>query len=181
MRVFYAIEFSEELKQKLHLLQKELKSCISDGVFTSFENAHLTIRYLGEVPNDKLDVLFKIADDSTKDFSEISMKLGGLGVFPKGSKNIIWTDVMCNRSILEQLKHKLDTNLLKYGFEKEPTDFVPHVTLARKAVLDDDIISKFNSFSTNQFTITHLTLFQSHRLDGVLTYTPIYRSYFLKE
>ena len=48
MRLFYAINFSDEIKSRIADLRDELRAKSVRGNFTATENLHLTLGFLGE-------------------------------------------------------------------------------------------------------------------------------------
>ena len=55
MRIFISVEFPEEIKKELMLIQKEIdKLGLIRGKFTEPENIHLTLKFLGEISDSEL-------------------------------------------------------------------------------------------------------------------------------
>ena len=55
MRVFYAIKFSDYVKQALTDSLEEIKKHTVRGSFTAKDNFHITLLFVGECSPDKLD------------------------------------------------------------------------------------------------------------------------------
>ena len=62
MRLFYAITFDENVRRKLAGIQDALRVQAVRGNFTLFENLHLTVAFIGEVPPARAEQLIAIAE-----------------------------------------------------------------------------------------------------------------------
>lgn len=80
------------------------------------------------------------------------------------------------KTLLEKLYLALELELEKIGIEKEVKPFNPHITLAREATLKEDfIILKQNTKVENrEISVENISLFESTRINGKLTYIPLY-------
>ena len=77
MRLFIAIPLSDAMKDALTAVQDEMYDNGVRGNFTSRENMHLTLAFIGEYP-DKDQVMDAL---STVSFSAFSLSLSGMGCF----------------------------------------------------------------------------------------------------
>ena len=77
MRLFIAIPLSDAVKDALTAVQDEMYDNGVRGNFTSRENMHLTLAFIGEYP-DKDQVMDAL---STVSFSAFSLSLSGMGCF----------------------------------------------------------------------------------------------------
>ncbi len=66
MRTFIAIELPQGIKDSLSRLQEELKASGADVKWVEPNNIHLTLKFLGEIDDNKLDNIIKIIDDTAK-------------------------------------------------------------------------------------------------------------------
>ena len=53
MRVFVAIELSEEFRRRLVELQEALRGSVPQISFTKPENLHLTVKFIGEIDEQR--------------------------------------------------------------------------------------------------------------------------------
>ncbi len=100
-----------------------------------------------------------------------SLTLSAPGTFKNGS--ILWAGVRpCDA--LTDYQSRLAAALREAGFPLEEAEYRPHITLARqvRSALPDLSVPEI------PFPVTHATLFESTRIDGVLSYIPLYRSAF---
>ena len=60
MRTFIAIEFDKETKNNISNLQNAIKADCKKGNFTTKDNLHLTLHFLGEIEEDDFTRIFNI-------------------------------------------------------------------------------------------------------------------------
>ena len=130
MRAFIAIETSEELREEMVKLQKQLG--IEGVKLVEKENLHLTMHFLGEIDENMKEKVMQAMNKINSKKFEMSCK--GVGAFPsKNYMRVIW--VAAEAPELKQIYEQLGEELAKLGFKKE--DFSPHITLARVKFLKD--------------------------------------------
>ena len=123
MRLFIAADFNE-LNDYFAGLQKQLPQ---NAKLNSVKSFHLTLKFLGEVPQNDVggitDSLIKIK------FEKFSVSLDSIGIFPtEDNARVVWVGLKPQEKIIE-LQKQVDYSLEKF-FRKE-TDFKAHITLAR--------------------------------------------------
>ena len=169
MRLFIAINFDEDIRGKILKVQKGLREK-GRGRFTSPENLHLTLAFLGEVPEERIPEIKSIMDSLS--VPEIKLYFSHVGCFRRNSE-LWWIGAEDNRS-LSKLQMELIRNLKNAGFSPDVKKFRPHITLARemnirtvnaKDLLTAPIIAEVSAIS----------LMLSHRPNGKLTYTELYK------
>ena len=171
MRLFIAINFDDEIKKELVETQNMLRKCALRGNFTSYNNLHLTLVFLGEVTKN-IDPLHNVMDDVT--VSPFNICIKGTGRFKRDRGDIWWVGIDENKS-LSLLQSRLIDALSKAGFSIEKRPFSPHLTLARQVKLRDGIdTSAIGCGLSICSRVSKISLMHSHRVNGVLTYTEIY-------
>ncbi|KGG80789.1 hypothetical protein Y919_04150 [Caloranaerobacter azorensis H53214] len=177
MRLFIALSFDKELKERIAKIQKKVKINSSKGRWVYFDNFHLTLKFLGSVDKNYIDDINKSLEKIASDFTEIKLKLDKLDYFPgKGMMRVVWLGVSGEVEKVKQMKLAVDKEMIKYGFAKEKRKYTPHITLARDVVFEsrkyyiDDLIEKDLEYS---FTLKNLTLMNSELIDGRRIYTPV--------
>ena len=134
MRLFIAVELPQEVKQELINLQSVLKKDFPSLKYVNVNNMHLTLKFLGDVPDGRLDeVKAKLSDVRVEKFEAY---LSGCGVFPKPEYiKVVWAGLEPKEKINE-LQHKVDLGMRAIGFPKD-RKFHPHATLARVRFVKD--------------------------------------------
>ncbi|GEK88228.1 2'-5' RNA ligase [Alkalibacterium putridalgicola] len=177
MRLFIAIELDSQVKRVLTDIQLNLKDSISKGNYTSSDNFHITLRFIGEVNEDEAEKLKKAIDDTVQQIQPFTLYLGGLGHFPRKNKEIIWVGVKGQAEKLFKLKEQLETELEVSGFSKEEQDYIPHITMVRQALLEKgfDEIKADLRVPEEKIAVKSLSLMESKRVEGDLVYTAIHK------
>ena len=167
MRLFIAINFSEEIRARLVFLRDHLRSRSMCGNFTSADNLHLTLAFLGEC-DAKQTSAAKAAMDAIG-FEPFALNIERIGRFKREVGDIWWAGVQENKS-LSTLHSNLTDKLITAGFTLEKRKYNPHITLGRK-VETDAAPWQVTPFGE---TVTSIELMKSERPSGKLTYTAIY-------
>src|SRR5436305_2505785 len=124
LRLFVGIEFPPELKLDLSLLC----SGVPGARWVDPGNLHLTLRFIGEVPEDiAADVDEALAGLKARRFT---LQLAGTGVFGGNRPHALWVGAERDPELV-RLRDKIEHALIQAGLEPESRKFAPHVTLAR--------------------------------------------------
>ena len=124
MRLFIAIQLSDAMKDALTAAQDEMYDHGVRGNFTTRENMHLTLAFIGEFP-DKEPVMDALASVS---FSSFSIALKGMGCF----RDLWWTG-MDESAPLTAVVRRIRRALAENSIPFDKKRFSPHITLIRKA------------------------------------------------
>lgn len=177
MRVFIAVEFEDEVKRYLKEVQDIVKTTTYNGHYTYYKNFHLTVKYIGEIYNGEYQELCDCIDDICSKTPPFSIKIGDLGFFNKKTTNIVWVGVTRGKDHFIKLHKTTDKITNLSGFPPEMRKFRPHITIGKKVVFNNGRVALGLPYYKEEITVKKLTLFQSHRVDGVLTYTPLYSQF----
>ncbi|QDI88943.1 RNA 2',3'-cyclic phosphodiesterase [Candidatus Nitrosopumilus sp. SW] len=150
MRTFVAIEISNnDVKNAIKNFQNNLKI---DANPIDVNQLHFTLQFLGEISEDLLE---KISESlQTIKFSEFSINLKGIGVFPKPKfPRIIWigTDEKGGENLIELAK-KVENVLKPLGLVPDKP-FKPHITIFRIKKKIGDITKELNEQKLVDFGI----------------------------
>ena len=181
MRVFIAVEFDDDIKRYLKQVQDIVKTTTVSGNFTHYSNFHLTLKYIGNIYNGEYEELCQCIDDACSRTAPFSIRIGDIGAFHKKNSSILWVAVTEGRSELKRLFERIETEVVESGFEPENRKYRPHITIGKKIVFSNGSFTNGLPYYDRDIPVTGLTLYQSHRVDGVLTYTPLYRRPFEQE
>ena len=168
MRLFIAINFSNETKHELIALCDKLREASTRGRFSLPENLHLTLAFLGECDAKQTAAAKAAMDIAT--FNTFDLTIDSIGRFKRNGGDLWWAGVRENKE-LQELHQKLTAGLSANGFECEERKYNPHITLGR------EIVTKAKARQIEPFgeTVSHIDLMKSERISGKLTYTSIYR------
>ena len=169
MRLFVAVNFSDETKSRLAALRDELRAKSAGGNFSADENLHLTLAFLGECDAKQLSAA-KNALDSLSAPPAIDICVDRIGRFSRNGGDIWWAGVAENAA-LDALQQDLANKLISAGFNLESRKYSPHVTLAREVATDAKPwrITPFGE------SVNSAGLMKSERIRGKLTYTAVHK------
>lgn len=97
----------------------------------SAENLHLTLAFLGDVPESRLPELFPVAAVAAASATPFVMTLDRIGWWPR--QQLVWACPQTVPPPLQSMADILAGALRAAGFRVEKRRFRPHVTLLRDA------------------------------------------------
>lgn len=177
VRAFVCIEFPDSVVKEVARLQELIGTTRFIGKYVELENTHLTLKFLGEVDEKKLDeVKKKLAEIK---FNEMQLHLGKVGSFVfRGSPRVLWLGV--HGPGLYELHRQVNEKLS--GMFKIDEEFESHITLARIKYVKDkpgfkDFIDKIRVSKTD-FSVSEFVLKSSElrKLGPVYTDLQKYKS-----
>lgn len=123
MRLFIAIKLSEEMTDALANIQKQMYDHGVRGNFTSKENMHLTLAFIGEYPD--ADVVLEALSEVP--FAPFDLCLDGVGSFGD-----LWWAGLKESIPLAAVTRKVRRVLAEHGIPFDRKKSLPHITLIRK-------------------------------------------------
>ena len=173
MRVFIAINFPTPVRRALVKHQQTIRDAAQSGNFTQEENLHLTLVFLGEVPVGDLARIDAIVD--TLASQPFPLTFDEIGRFDRKGKDIWWVGIRRNRSLLD-LQSALDDAFRRAGYRLDSRPFTAHITLAREVRVSDpgDRRRLCTTIAPIETTVTRVSVMESTRIDGRLTYREVY-------
>lgn len=127
MRTFISIDLPEEVKNEIRKIQDKLPEFF--GKKTEVENLHLTLKFLGEIDEEKIEKIKKRLREIN--FKEFKVEIKEIGVFSEKFIRIVWLHL----DNCEGLQKKVDESLADL-FEREKR-FMSHLTIARVKKIED--------------------------------------------
>lgn len=179
MRLFIGVAIPEELKQKLLPIQKQTEG-LSDIKLVEPENLHFSLKFLGEVNEDRLNEIREVLTSIAARFSHFALTVAGLGAFPSMDlARILWTGCSTGAKELEALAGLIDSELSKIGFQAEERPFRAHLTLGRiRLVENNPELQKFifenKKTEFSSFKVSKVSLIESKLSPAGPIYTEIF-------
>lgn len=119
------------------------------------ENIHLTLRFIGEVPDDYVPRISECVA-RVNEFTKFNMRIEGVGAFPSVSRpRVLWVGIAEGFDKLRSIRSRLEECLRRYA-EPDREEFVPHITVGRVKGSYDPACLK-NAISTYENTLFGLT------------------------
>jgi RNA 2',3'-cyclic 3'-phosphodiesterase len=168
-RVFIAIAIPEPLDRQIVRFQEELAPAIPGCRWTSALPFHLTLAFLGDVPNSDLSEICRVVAASAGEIEPFEIEVKGVGAFPSAIKpRVIWAGVTTpNPKLLFDLQESIVYSLAGIGHRPDDQRFHPHVTLGRikhqrRGPGDlTGLIERNRLWSAGQYTVTDVEVFAS--------------------
>jgi 2'-5' RNA ligase len=169
IRLFVGIELPEPLREQLSLLQ----GGVHNANWTTPENMHLTLRFIGEVPENSMGEIDDVLADVSVPPFELS--LAGVDTFARGREpTTIWAGLDPSEQ-LHLLHSRIDKGLTRAGFASDEKRYTPHVTLARLHRAPElrvaEFVASHNLFRAPPFAVDQFSLFSSHQVASGAVYT----------
>jgi 2'-5' RNA ligase len=97
----------------------------------SAEHMHLTLVFIGEVPDDRASAIVSAAAAPIAK-PPFGVGFGGVGVFPpRGAPRVLWLGLADGAPAVVELQEMLAARLEPVGVPRESRPFHPHLTLGR--------------------------------------------------
>lgn len=171
LRLFVGIGLPEQVQDAL----LDLGEGIPGATWISAENFHITLRFLGEMPeNEAADIDTALGGVAAPSFN---LELAGVNHFgPIRKARSVWAAVAPCPALVH-LRNKVEAACVRAGAEPERRKFKPHVTLARiKGETGHhlaDYLARHSLFTAGPFAVDHFTLYLSHRSSGGHNYEAV--------
>ncbi|NIR48785.1 RNA 2',3'-cyclic phosphodiesterase [candidate division KSB1 bacterium] len=131
IRTFIAVEIPDSVRDRIAKVQAELKKHKERISWTKPGNIHLTLKFLGNVDEEKIPAISEIIQEVVKDRKPFSLNVREVGAFPNVSRpRVLWVGIDDNPEIVE-IADRIDEGLSQIVFPKEKRKFSPHLTIGR--------------------------------------------------
>lgn len=175
MRVFVAMDLTEEVRRNVTHLIAELSAATPGARWIRPEAMHITLKFIGHVAAERIEQIQKsLSTVHSPDPVEITFR--GAGCFPNARRpRVLWVGIEGSRN-LPGLAAEIESGLEAVGIPREERAFHPHLTLARfketsvhksfEKILESLAAREFGAISTGEFY-----LYQSQLKRGGAEYT----------
>ncbi len=170
MRLFVAIDLEDKIRDSIYRVAEKLSN-VSGLKLVEKENLHITLMFLGEVNEAKVDLIKeKLSEVKAMPFE---VKFKGIGFFPSsGNIRIIWVGVEKGEEELKALADDIYEKLKRLGFKRDK-EFSAHVTVARVKRRVSGLRELLSEFENEEFGVMRVENFKLKR--SILRHTgPIY-------
>ncbi|HVP36891.1 MAG TPA: RNA 2',3'-cyclic phosphodiesterase [Terriglobales bacterium] len=178
MRTFIAVELTEEFKKKIEEVQSPLKRLGADVSWVKPGNVHATLKFLGEVPEDKIEKVFEGTEKSIQGIKGFKLNLKDLDCFPNIRRpRVVWIGVEKGKEELALMARKIEQEMENIGYPKENRKFSPHLTIGRvKSPRNIEKLAeqiKIMNFQTEEIEIKEVVVMRSQLNPAGAIYTPL--------
>ena len=111
---------------------EQLRPTARDVAWVVPDSLHLTLKFLGAVPEARIDSVAGALTDASREAGSFEARIRGLGAFPSaGRPRVVWAGVTEGALQMTELARRVDVALAALGFARADRPFSPHVTLGR--------------------------------------------------
>lgn len=160
MRLFVALQISEDVRKAIAALTLELKPLDDSWKWTRPKSLHITLKFLGEIPESKSNHVTEALRTVPADLP-ITLTFKGLGFFPNERRpRVLWVGIEAQQS-LPALVAAIDAALADVGVPREERSFTPHLTLARSKAgkIAPKLLEGLAKYSAREFGIMKASVF----------------------
>jgi RNA 2',3'-cyclic 3'-phosphodiesterase len=187
MRLFVAIDLSEEARDHIAAEQKRIAAAVAhdDAALRWVRPAHmhLTLVFIGEMSEPRAATIVEAASRPIP-AAPFDVSFGGLGVFPeRGGPRVLWLGVEQGAARVAAVQRIVAAALGAVGVAPEARAFHPHLTLARwrggRSAYSAGIrrtIGADHGGVIARVTVDAVVLYQSRLSSAGPTYTPLARA-----
>ncbi len=180
MRLFLAAEVPQSHKREIGRAVESLRSRLSGVRWTSPQTWHLTVKFLGEVPEERAEELSRLVGAAAEHIPALETALTRLGAFPSPRRaRVLWVGLEDAGGTLAALAELLESELGGAGFRRELKPWRPHVTVGRlraPAPVGEALEAMTpNVLEAPSFPIFEIVLYRSHLHPGGVTHDALER------
>lgn len=178
IRSFVALELSDEVRGQLVVLLQRLQRTNAAVKWVEPENLHLTLKFLGEVPEEQIEAVAETLKAIAQVTEPFSFTVKGVGGFPDLRRpRVLWVGVEAVQPLMK-LQQLVEKAMEQLGFAPEERAYHPHITIGRVKAMAGmekvrEILSEYAGVKFGEVLASHLTLFRSDLSREGPTYTPL--------
>ena len=135
VRSFIAVDLPAEIRERVLAAAVSLAPTLPEGAVRwsrKVENLHVTLKFLGKVAVERLDLLGQALVARLGAVPPFSIGVRGFGAFPSlRAASIIWAGIEDPRQQLARVAAVVDDVAASHGFVSEERAFRGHVTVGR--------------------------------------------------
>jgi RNA 2',3'-cyclic 3'-phosphodiesterase len=132
LRTFIAIALTDEVRDWIVRGIESLKGRTQGIRWTPLGQLHLTLRFLGDVPEERMPEVIDAVSAAASITLPFEVRPGGFGAFPDLRRpRVLWTGVDGDLESLCGHQARVEEELARRGFPREDRPFSPHLTLGR--------------------------------------------------
>jgi RNA 2',3'-cyclic 3'-phosphodiesterase len=183
-RTFVAVEVPKDRTEKLARLQGLLAPEIPDVRWAESTHFHLTLAFLGDVPDADLASVCRAVGEAASEHDPFELVLQGFGAFPDPDRpRTLWVGLVGPAlDRLGELRKGVVGALGDVGYPPDDDRFHPHVTLGRlkggKGPTPDlgPLIRHYAGWVAGAFPIAEVVTYSSRLTPDGPVYTPLSRA-----
>lgn len=172
MRIFVGIKIPKETGSLLEIEADKVLKHTKSYKKNLNQNYHLTLKFIGEMKISDIVAFEQLLVNELKGIKSFDVHLKDLGYFEKNNDYTLWIGVHQGLGYLKEIYQIVDKKAREF-FGIDHSEFLAHVTLAKNVKVDKLKVLNKNKTKTYLFKVEEVSIYYSHRADGILTYTPL--------
>jgi RNA 2',3'-cyclic 3'-phosphodiesterase len=175
VRAFLAVPLPESARACACEAIETLRAVVpADVRWTPPENQHLTLKFLGEIQEDRVEALVERASAKLAGVAPVELALGGFGAFPSAREaRVLWLGVARGAGALAKLARRLDSAARVVGAERERRPFAAHLTLGRLRAPARVEIERLPAPNAVAWTASEVVLYESRLAPDGARHVPL--------
>jgi 2'-5' RNA ligase len=133
MRLFAAIDIDSQVREQIERIQQQLKRELNlkgrEVKWVRPGQIHLTLKFLGEVPDDAITEVCEVVTQTAARHSGFDIQVRGVGVFGRPAR-VVWVGIEPCPELMK-LQSELEREFEKIGWARESRAFAGHLTICR--------------------------------------------------
>ncbi len=140
---------------------------------------HLTLKFIGNTPQDDIPLIVQAIKISTSDISRFAIEINKIGIFGSSYKpKVIWLGIVENNQLM-QIANNLMSKLEVFGVVNDRQNFVPHITIGRiNSVVDKKLFNAKLENERNAFcqkvNVNSVILYESEFVNRTVQHNQVY-------
>ena len=188
-RLFVAVPLSEAARSAVAAVVERVREAERVAApedrpvrWVRVDGLHLTLRFLGATPEDRVEGLERAVDAAASAVSPFGVRIAGAGGFPGPNRpRALWLGIAEGGEALADLARRLDDGLAGEGWGRETRPFRAHLTLARADGVPSGgrtvarLIAEARDLDAS-WTADHLALYESQLGGGPARYIALHEA-----
>jgi 2'-5' RNA ligase len=179
LRIFLAIDIDEEVQKSLSKVKPRLDEVSMKLRWTEKDNRHVTLHFLGDVPDGEVMDLCRMVTEGAGELSPFEIGVRGLQVMPAGGPpRVISASIQDESGALNAMYELYAERLSESGFRVDGRRYRPHVTLARIKSISDgrplrEAVGRYAETDFGQQAVDELVVYSSQLTPEGPIYVPV--------
>jgi RNA 2',3'-cyclic 3'-phosphodiesterase len=171
-RTFIAVELDSAVRARAEELIRILSAADADVKWVEVFNLHLTLQFLGEVPEGEIAAVCKAVEQGAAQVEPFDLEIGGAGAFPNFSRpRTLWIGAKAGSDRMAGLHDKVAQELAKLGYKDEDRKFQTHLTIGRtrsgkNVATLGQLVKQHADFNAGRMRVEKATVFSSQLQKG---------------
>lgn len=182
IRSFLAFSLPAEFRGVIEGVLPDFREASRDVKWVRPERVHLTVVFLGSLPEDSLEGVKQAAAEACTGVAPFRLAVRGTGFFPNARRpRVVWLGLEGEIERMGVLRDTLQVALESFGIQRETRPFRPHLTLGRFRKQGrmnrslEEAMARHQDVSSPECTLSELVLFRSELRRTGAVYTALER------